>query len=184
MISDYCGGYYNMLKTPEDFTIPEWTQYIKEAFKRETDKNPNPFIHEILYPRLWVLVEKDVFDSYMAAIRFDLLALENADEKTMYEQTYPSTMIKPFFDRPRSRTFWRGVWFSRFAKEEQQVNFYRYWLRQYEFSFERIDYGKERQDLIIRCKTALQKAEDKIRKTNPDASFTLNWIKENMSEQS
>lgn len=169
------------MKSPEDFTPPQWKTYITNALKRETGDKPNPFLYKFFHMKVQGALG-NMFDPYMLAIGIDLLALEckDAREEPLLEGMSDIRLLKSMFALPRSRAFWRAVWFSRYAVTEHQIGYYRYWLKQYGYAYDRRDHPRSKK-LMEECKQRLSEAEQMIRSEEPKVSFKIHWLRENMS---
>jgi hypothetical protein len=123
------------------------------------------------------------FDPYMLAVGIDLLALhcEGMREESIYEGLNNASILQSLFKLPRSRVFWRAVWFSRFASSDHEIGYYRYWLREFGYAYDTNEHPRSA-ELLRECKKRLEEAEQMIQDSNADVTFKLHWLKENMSE--
>lgn len=170
------------MKTPDQFKIKDWQTYLFSAVRREYDPAWKPKSHMVaawtrVLKNLTQSKEYDTLDPFVLALALDVIALEwgNVAVTSPWEILAPGKLFYRFSGR--SKAFWRAVWFSRYAATEGEVQYYRYWITQYEagLGMERGEPG--RLDLLVRSKRALKTAEEAIRdRGRPRPLFRLHWL--------
>lgn len=174
------------MKTPEHYTNKDWANYMFRAYKRELGVEWKPVQFTIQsITRMCNRRIKDGIDPYLVAMKLDLLAFENnvSDETFVVDQLQPWLITAPFFERKRGLAFWRAVWYSRFADTDHQIEFYRHWLRQYEFAYELANVNEDKIQLLVTCKKQFAMAEKKIKTDNSKPVFKFHWLREFMTNE-
>ena len=80
--------------------------------------------------------------------------------------------------------FWRAVWFSRYAWTPHQVQYYRWYLTQWEVGLSMTRGEPGRQELLSKCRRKLEASEQIIRgMNNPRMAFRLHWLHERFGDE-
>ena len=171
------------MKTPPQFTIKDWQHYVFNSVKRETGKPWDVKGHVIAAwtKKIKSLLFEDA-NPYMLALGIDVLAL-NWDSWRMtspWEVLAPGSLFLPFRRYPRPMSFWRAVWFSRYAQTKHEVLYYVYHMLQLEAAFGIPEGEPGRAELAKSSRQALTTAEKIVVKRDDAPTFKVHWLLDRM----
>lgn len=171
------------MKTPDTFKIRDWQHYVFAAVRRETGKQWQPKSHTMAS---WTKCLKDLLknevDCFMLALGLDLLALSWDPWRSPWEQLATGSLFRPFRLQARSLSFWKAVWFSRYASGEHEVQYYRYHLTQYDAALSLPQGEPGRQTALRSSKKALAEAERTLVIRNNQPAFEIHWLRDRMGD--
>jgi hypothetical protein len=134
----------------------------------------------------WTKVIKDLLknevDCFMLALGLDLLALSWDPWRSPWELLSTGYLFRPFRQLGRSRSFWKAIWFSRYAETEHEVQYYRYHLTQYDAALSLPQGEPGRQTLIKSSKRALAEAERTLVTRDVSPTFEIHWLRDRLGD--
>jgi hypothetical protein len=167
------------MRLPEQFTNRDWLFYIKEAVARETgiEWKPPRGAEGTWCRKTKLLTQQEDMPALLVALGIDVAAVNwNATlAVSPWEALSYGHLVYLFRNKPRS--YWRAVWFSRFARGGD-VHRYTYWLTQFDVTLSMVEGEPGRDDLLQRTRDALRKLETKMIKEDLKPVFEINWLRE------
>lgn len=168
------------MRTPDQYDGAEWFRYLLDAIERETGEAWSPPGFEIsVWLKLIRRMRDDGAEAYLLALAFDKVATKWDKDKPVspWELITPGKLFYPFRGVNRPQSFWRAVWFSRYADSPDEVRYYDHWLAQLEAACTADNGTRGRSALWQTAEQKLKQAEEKIINRDKPPTFSYNWLK-------
>jgi len=169
------------LRTPEEFDGTEWFRYFTDAVSRETGEAWSPPGFEVnVWLKLLKRLRDDGAGGFQLALAIDLIAMRwnYLEKRSPWELITPGRLFYPFRNLSRPVSFWRGVWFSRYAETDEEIRYFDHWLAQLEAAVQADPGTRGKSGHWQVAEQKLTAAEGKILDRNQAPSFEFNWLKQ------
>lgn len=170
------------LNTPDKFRTNDWTKYTFGAVHRETGEKWKPKGYVVAtWTRSFKKLIESGLDSYILALGVDLLALDwsGVEFVSLWQTLSVGAFTFPFRQQLlRPSYFWRAVWFSRYARTEHEVQYYRYWMSQIEEALDAEPGALGVAELLKKSRDKLITAEAKVRNRGGEPAFKMHWLRD------